>query len=420
MSGHLTVKNRYQKSHSTSSRDAIRCQSCRASFCRNYSYSYTRREGKIVYNWNTKGYDPNSPHPTYGRFCPARGAPAEKEHLTNDRSQNAQSDNAGELRSDINGKGKATLRKTVGIRHAEDSPINLNERIDTWLQAADSSQSMGRECHKYNPPISETSSASNFEFSLSDSNNADYGSTNGKEDNGLDTGTYIHLGNSTLPCEFARYDACEQVFSIDSVDDWIEHIVSDHLRGKLPAKSVCWFCDEFIFYSIRNCDPRTSFIHRMWHIRSHILESRGSQNIRPDYYLLDHAYRCKLISTDVYNKTRRYSEVPRPAHVRSFDFISPEAEINQDLSNRIIVDQAKEDRTRRRLVPRSYEQPLQHGRKEDYLSYRCACGRTFSRLDIIKRHIASKHKVPNPPAPLSLLISGHLIVWGTLTYTLGL
>ncbi|KAI0437011.1 hypothetical protein F4803DRAFT_178211 [Xylaria telfairii] len=47
-----------------------------------------------------------------------------------------------------------------------------------------------------------------------------------------------------LPCEFVGYSACERTFAINDVDNWIEHIISEHLQENLPKRVVCWFCNE--------------------------------------------------------------------------------------------------------------------------------------------------------------------------------
>ncbi|KAI0537008.1 hypothetical protein GGR58DRAFT_514078 [Xylaria digitata] len=41
-----------------------------------------------------------------------------------------------------------------------------------------------------------------------------------------------------------------------------------------------------------------------------------------------------------------------------------------------------------------------HGEKEDHRSYGCVCGETFKRLDVLKRHIASKNNVNEFVCPL--------------------
>ncbi|KAI1428115.1 hypothetical protein F5Y12DRAFT_711430 [Xylaria sp. FL1777] len=352
----LTPASLYQSSYLSTSSDAIRYQSCRASFSRNYSCSYTARERKVVYNWNARGYDPADPCPPYRTPSLAQDTNPEKGYLRLDTTQNTKLNSTKKLYSESKGKGKAVSQETYGSRDANYPTADLNQRIDTWLQGGESSKSMDRKWHEDSSQISETPSVNTFQISPFD--------RNGVENDMLDTDPYSQPApanpNLTLPCEFKGYDACEQVFDIDAVDDWIEHTVSDHLKGNIPSKCVCWFCDDVVFCSDNDLDPRTSFNRRMWHIREHILEGMNSElDMRPDYYLLDHVYRHKLISTDVYNVFRRYSEIPKPDHIRSFDFVLPEAERYDEISNRIIVDQAKEDRVRRRHSPRCKEETVE-------------------------------------------------------------
>ncbi|KAI1428406.1 hypothetical protein F5Y12DRAFT_789893 [Xylaria sp. FL1777] len=42
----------------------------------------------------------------------------------------------------------------------------------------------------------------------------------------------------------------------------------------------------------------------------------------------------------------------------------------------------------------------EHGKGEDHYPYGCVCGNTFSRLDVLERHIASKNKAARFPCPL--------------------
>ncbi|KAI0102620.1 hypothetical protein GGR51DRAFT_527089 [Nemania sp. FL0031] len=115
-----------------------------------------------------------------------------------------------------------------------------------------------------------------------------------------------------LPCEFVGYKSCDTVFAIDDVESWIEHIISEHLQGKLPRIALCWFCDDITFDSKGSQDRRTNFVQRMWHIREHILlEGKTVNDVRPDYYFNLHLHDHQILPETFYNLAHRYSEGPK-------------------------------------------------------------------------------------------------------------
>ncbi|KAI1756788.1 hypothetical protein F4782DRAFT_484147 [Xylaria castorea] len=119
----------------------------------------------------------------------------------------------------------------------------------------------------------------------------------------------------SLPCEFIGYGGCAQTFAWDDVDNWIEHIISKHLNGNLPKKVICWFCDDATFdyrETGETGDRRVNFEHRMWHIRSHILDGMNVHDIRPDHFLTAHLKKYRLVPEYAYHVVRRYAEVPQP------------------------------------------------------------------------------------------------------------
>ncbi|KAI0107829.1 hypothetical protein GGR51DRAFT_559163 [Nemania sp. FL0031] len=127
-----------------------------------------------------------------------------------------------------------------------------------------------------------------------------------------------------LPCEFVGYTNCDLVFPVNDVEGWIEHIVSDHLHGRLPSICRCWYCDDIIFDSQRAGGPLINFQQRMWHIRSHILDGLTVHDIRPDYYLAEHLRHYRLIPEHVYHSVRRYTEVSLPTGTGPLDEVGYE------------------------------------------------------------------------------------------------
>ncbi|KAI1166435.1 hypothetical protein F5B18DRAFT_607227 [Nemania serpens] len=130
-------------------------------------------------------------------------------------------------------------------------------------------------------------SASNSVFSRTGALSVATAMSRASEDTPQDAAT------GSLPCEFVSYSKCEQIFDIDDFDSWIEHIVSVHLRYKLPKTCICWFCDDEVFNS-KNGSRELNFRRRMWHIRDHILrQGLTPHNIRPDHHLNKHLWENK-------------------------------------------------------------------------------------------------------------------------------
>jgi hypothetical protein len=158
---------------------------------------------------------------------------------------------------------------------------------------------------------------------------------------------------SVLPCEFAWMGyggKCNAIFHPHETDLWIDHIISYHLRDKLPSKALCWFCDDYIFDAeVTKGDRRANFDNRMAHISQHIDEGRTVHQIRPDFHFLEHLTKHKLVSKDVVDKVTKFEG---PAHsidgIYNHDYV-PEEHIQQiERSSRVTVDQVKEDRKRER------------------------------------------------------------------------
>ncbi|OTA79948.1 hypothetical protein M434DRAFT_17920 [Hypoxylon sp. CO27-5] len=168
-------------------------------------------------------------------------------------------------------------------------------------------------------------------------------------------------GTLVLPCEFVGLESCDTTFNYDETDAWIEHIIVDHLHDRLPSKVACWFCDAYLFDAkapqVR--DRRLNFHIRMEHIREHIAEGKTANDIRPDFHMIDHLRRYRLISEATYNQVKRWHEVSlRPEHMRHVyphDYIPPERRTTQqERSNRLAIEFPKEERQRKREKKRGH------------------------------------------------------------------
>jgi hypothetical protein len=152
-----------------------------------------------------------------------------------------------------------------------------------------------------------------------------------------------------LPCEFAGYSSCDRTFELDDVSNWVEHIISEHLDGRLPRKAICWYCDDIVFdYKNVGHDCRTNYYQRMWHIREHIVEGAITVNhIRPDHHFNNHLQEAGLISRQTYDSVRRFNEVEQP------NWIIPADAMPVDLQARE-TDQGRQSHfPRRKKIPKA-------------------------------------------------------------------
>ncbi|KAJ8131083.1 hypothetical protein O1611_g2546 [Lasiodiplodia mahajangana] len=351
-----------KRSHHHRSNEFITLRTYRSAFSRNYICSYAEREENpvSVYNWNSKGYDRHGPHPIYGKL---------EEHGSKERVRKI---DVNRTCSGSKGKEKALFEEIRGDKAVDHLTVDLGEQIDTWLQGRWPSKVVNTGVYENPLLISETSSISTPYTSIFDGGDINHSSSDENENNEVlstnadlyipEVGLSLVNSNPALPCEFAAFHGCGQSFELTAVDNWIEHTISHHLKGCLPTRCVCWFCDEPVFDSENGSNRRINFERRMRHISHHILQDRYTiHDIRADYYMLDHLYEHDLVDTTVYNACREYAEIPKPSEVHSFDFISPEAKRQDHLSKIIIIDQAKEDRIRQQPVAHLKEEAVRKG-----------------------------------------------------------
>ncbi|KAI0378307.1 hypothetical protein F5Y04DRAFT_153172 [Hypomontagnella monticulosa] len=165
-------------------------------------------------------------------------------------------------------------------------------------------------------------------------------------------GTYHQAATTgVLPCEFVGLAGCDLTFHLDDTDSWIEHIYTEHLREKLPSKSICWFCDNFVFdskaHEFQNDRP-FAFHCRMHHIREHIMDGKTVQDMRADFHMIQHLRRHGLITEEMYQIAIKWTDLPlsreEVKHVQAPHFVPSERLIEQERSNRVYIDQGKDDR----------------------------------------------------------------------------
>ncbi|KAI1481265.1 hypothetical protein F4774DRAFT_46291 [Daldinia eschscholtzii] len=159
-----------------------------------------------------------------------------------------------------------------------------------------------------------------------------------------------NLVPNPLPCELFAV-GCDVTFSFSEVDAWIEHVITAHLRDKLPSKVLCWFCDQWD-YDCRSPgmggDRRYNFDCRMRHIYDHFVDGQTAHKMRPDFYMIEHLGRHGLVSQNTYNLLRKWHDIPcsieEIRHVQRRGFVPPRRLEQQRHSEKIIIDDEKDHR----------------------------------------------------------------------------
>ncbi|KAH8652294.1 hypothetical protein BX600DRAFT_501594 [Xylariales sp. PMI_506] len=148
-----------------------------------------------------------------------------------------------------------------------------------------------------------------------------------------------------LPCEFSIWGSCMTYFAIDQVQDWIDHIVCDHLAGILPTESLCWFCDasfgthafELTGAWLEQPGPWDRFKIRMEHIRGHILDRPAiTDSIRPDRNLLNMILEHGFIDKKTYSEAIKLEKEWKPRALPQ-NFVREDIE-PLELARRRVVD----------------------------------------------------------------------------------
>ncbi|KAK3683644.1 hypothetical protein B0T22DRAFT_255561 [Podospora appendiculata] len=119
--------------------------------------------------------------------------------------------------------------------------------------------------------------------------------------------------NAHLWCEFSALQNCPVTFRLDDTAAWIQHHARHHLRDTFPATLTCWFCDHVPFTAAHQADRRANFETRMEHIRAHIFgDYLGVDHMRPDFNVIEHMGRRRLIDQATYDLAMSYDELPAP------------------------------------------------------------------------------------------------------------
>jgi len=101
-----------------------------------------------------------------------------------------------------------------------------------------------------------------------------------------------------LPCLFSLITGCTAEFHLDDVDNWRRHDLSHFGETGPPKEAMCIFCDDRVF---QHADPHQRWRERMEHIAEHFEGGRSIEDSRPDFGLIRHLRKNKLITEGVYN-----------------------------------------------------------------------------------------------------------------------
>ncbi|KAF5025001.1 hypothetical protein F66182_2952 [Fusarium sp. NRRL 66182] len=118
---------------------------------------------------------------------------------------------------------------------------------------------------------------------------------------------------SPLVCEFIGFESCNAVFDWDDEAGWIAHIANYHLNNIFPGVCVCWFCDhkQFRAASPSQADAEACYRKRMHHIAKHFRDGLSWEDMRPDFFLLNHLRAHGLVREDMFQAATEYHEAPQ-------------------------------------------------------------------------------------------------------------
>ncbi|KAJ2905253.1 hypothetical protein MKZ38_005955 [Zalerion maritima] len=161
---------------------------------------------------------------------------------------------------------------------------------------------------------------------------------------GIDGGFQART-NRVLPCEFGMYSLCNRYF--EDEDEWVIHHIKDHLKDKLPRTLRCPMCDDWVF---SGPDKERSFWDRMRHWAGHYDPMEQMGPLRIDHFMAQHLVRRGMVSQQVMEVSEMSPEIYEPIAegARPIGWQTPRAKKQSNIRDRVPVDQAAEDRRRRR------------------------------------------------------------------------
>ncbi|KAF8856423.1 hypothetical protein BDZ45DRAFT_476350 [Acephala macrosclerotiorum] len=113
-----------------------------------------------------------------------------------------------------------------------------------------------------------------------------------------------------LPCEFA-FMGCEVIFRPDEYESWVTHSFSHFERAGPPPKAICTFCDDDEAIFETNGDKVLNWRTRMYHVAEHFENGQTYEDLRPDFFVVEHMRENGLLSEEDFKFAMHITERPK-------------------------------------------------------------------------------------------------------------
>jgi hypothetical protein len=153
--------------------------------------------------------------------------------------------------------------------------------------------------------------------------------------------TQPYVGGYDLPCEFF-FLGCNLRFDPGHLGAWISHSESHFVNAPLPTTAICTFCDEATFRS--DGDAVTNWRDRMLHIFDHLAAFTPSDQMRPDFWVIEHMQKYGLISSEDHAHSEQGTERPHSDNMYPLDWKPQDMLDREDREVQQPYDMGKERR----------------------------------------------------------------------------
>lgn len=132
---------------------------------------------------------------------------------------------------------------------------------------------------------------------------------------------HIHVTNTTvavapiaaryyLPCDFA-FVGCTVTFRPEEYGAWVTHSLSHFERAGPPPKVICTFCDDDEATFETNGDRALNWRTRMFHVAEHFENGKTYDDLRPDFFVVEHMRKNGLLSEEDFKLAMEFTERPK-------------------------------------------------------------------------------------------------------------
>jgi hypothetical protein len=147
-------------------------------------------------------------------------------------------------------------------------------------------------------------------------------------------------------CEF-EFVGCQLSFHPTQIDSYISHTTSHFVDHRPPPRTCCIFCDRRFENSH---DPVASWRKRILHIADHQRHLARPEDMRPDFFVIEHMRKKGIITVEDYKWATRHTERPLCDGLVDRSYRTPEMKRKEERLTEERYDQEKEDRHRRRHI----------------------------------------------------------------------